>query len=935
MTQITSRITILSANVRGFRTNVGELTHISIKNKVDLIITTETFLDDSVPLNFARIKGYSNWYRRDRRTGQGGGVAVCHHTSLQVQHLQPNIPDHLEIMFFKMFTSSKEAILIIVCYRPRWQGREPIEYLISNIDTLMLEHGCNNVIIAGDLNQYLIQDSFEELIEVQGLKNYVTFPTHIKGASLDPVLTDYQGHVECESLGQVGSSDHFAVKTTLFLNIDREESYLKTTWLWKKANWKHLKEQLLATDWTQLLQGTVDNKTHNVTKHILQCQARCVPSRTYQVKSTDLPWFGYQCKEAARKKYQAWRKLKQRPTQYNRDRHKRACKEMIQTSTWAKNQWQEELKQKLRQGNIGTRQWWNITKLQQGIAREDIIPPLKKEDGTSATKLEEKLELLGTYFAKKMTVSDADKEPMQIPIRTKNKLSTISVTILGVKEVLLSLDTTKAAGPDDVQPVLLQNCASELSPVLAELFKSCMSTSTWPKLWKTGRIIPIHKKGLRSEAKNYRPVTLLSIISKVMERIIANHLLEHLMKNRLLSNRQYGFLKGKSASDLLTILSHKWNKALDNNMETRAIALDIAGAFDSVWHKGLLTKMKSLGIAGDLLNLFQDYLSDRDLVVTMNGQESTHFPIKAGVPQGSILGPILWNIYINDLLEAIPDLVAYADDGTIFVSYHRDQREEGATILQESLDLVETWSRQWQVKIAAEKTQACIFSRMQDVNNNPDIFISGRLLPHQESLSILGVKFDKHLTFGDHVKNLAQKASQRLSVLRRIKGYLERDGLEILYKTQVRSFFEYAPLAWCGAPQSILRSLDAVQRRAEKIISGDEKLDSLQHRRDVAGLTVFFKANILRDRHLSDFRVDRLINSYNTRTASRLTPAVYIPRASTVQFQRCFMYRYSKLWNDTFRYHLIDSNINTQQFKVLVNRLLLTCPSYVYQINVI
>ena len=254
-----------------------------------------------------------------------------------------------------------------------------------------------------------------------------------------------------------------------------------------------------------------------------------------------------------------------------------------------------------------------------------------------------------------------------IPLKTSHILSTITVTDSAVKEVLLTLDSSKAAGPGDICPLLLQNCVAELSPVFVELFNNCFKEKTWPKLWKTGRVIPVHKKGLRSEVKNYRPVTLLSVISKVMERIIADQIKEHLLNNKLLNNRQYGFLKGMSASDLLLILSHKWNKALDNNMETRAIALDIAGAFDSVWHKGLIHKLQAFGISGNLLSLLQNYLTDRDLIVAMNGRESTHFPIKAGVPQGSLLGPVFWNIYINDLLDAVPDSVAYADDCICFL----------------------------------------------------------------------------------------------------------------------------------------------------------------------------------------------------------------------------------------------------------------------------
>ena len=377
-----------------------------------------------------------------------------------------------------------------------------------------------------------------------------------------------------------------------------------------------------------------------------------------------------------------------------------------------------------------------------------------------------------------------------------------------------------------------------------------------------------------------------------------------------------------SASDLLLILTHKWNKALDNNKETRAVALDIAGAFDSVWHKGLIRKLEAFGICGNLLSLLQDYLQERSFVVALNGQESSSFPISAGVPQGSVLGPIFWNIYMNDLLDATPESIAYADDCTLHVSYPRDQREEGANKLQRALDLTEIWCRRWQVKLAADKTQTCIFSRHQDINVSPEITLTEKILQLQESLSILGVTIDSKLSFGQHVRALAQKASQKLSVLRRIKGFLDKEGLAVLYKTQVRSLLEYAPLSWGGAPPSYLKKLDAIQRRAEKIISGEEdsRLDTLQHRRDVAGLVVFFKANVQKVSHLRDLRGQPARTEYCTRAAENQTQPVYIPTPSTSQFQRSYMYSFSMLWNELCKNYILSNATTLQEFKCLVNR---------------
>ena len=242
-----------------------------------------------------------------------------------------------------------------------------------------------------------------------------------------------------------------------------------------------------------------------------------------------------------------------------------------------------------------------------------------------------------------------------------------------IKEALAAtdVDTKKAPGPDGVSPFLLKRCAGELSKPLTHIFQQCLSSSTWPTAWKEARVTPVHKKKDKGDPSNYRPISLLSVLSKTLERVIAEQLTRHLDSHYLFSDRQYGFRRGRSASDLLLLLAKKWHEALDSSRLSLVIALDIAGAFDRVWHRGLLAKLEQFGVAGDLLELFSSYLQDRCLRVVVSGRTSATYPIEASVPQGSILGPILWNIYFNELLQSLPLASAYADDCTLSHSYNR------------------------------------------------------------------------------------------------------------------------------------------------------------------------------------------------------------------------------------------------------------------------
>ncbi|KAK3866919.1 hypothetical protein Pcinc_015337 [Petrolisthes cinctipes] len=179
-------LTIISANVRGLQTNIGDLNHsYIIPHNPDIIATVETFLNPTIPNNFGKIKGYSAWHRRDRVHNTFGGIAVCFRDGLAVIALDINMEEHLELSFFKLWTRNMDTILLCVCYRPQWQGSDPINYIYGNLDSLLLQHSCKHFIMLGDLNQHLVERSFQELLTDYGLTNYVDIPTHISSSSLD------------------------------------------------------------------------------------------------------------------------------------------------------------------------------------------------------------------------------------------------------------------------------------------------------------------------------------------------------------------------------------------------------------------------------------------------------------------------------------------------------------------------------------------------------------------------------------------------------------------------------------------------------------------------------------------------------------------------------------------------------------------------------
>ena len=269
-------------------------------------------------------------------------------------------------------------------------------------------------------------------------------------------------------------------------------------------------------------------------------------------------------------------------------------------------------------------------------------------------------------------------------------------------------------------------CEPELSYILAELFNKCLKESCFPDCWKVSSVVPVFKNvGERSTAKNYRPVSLLSVGSKVFEKLVNNRIVDHLEKCGLFSDFQYGFRSSRSTADLLTVVSDRIARAFNRSRATRAVALDISKAFGRVWHAGLLHKLKSYGISGPILSLISSFLSNRRLRVVLDGKSSQEYPVNAGVPQGSILGPTLFLLYINDFPDdVICDIAIYADDTTLYSRCDRAsdlwQQLELASELESDLRDTVDWGKKWLVDFNAEKTQLVSFDRS---NNNGSIAV--------------------------------------------------------------------------------------------------------------------------------------------------------------------------------------------------------------------
>ena len=322
----------------------------------------------------------------------------------------------------------------------------------------------------------------------------------------------------------------------------------------------------------------------------------------------------------------------------------------------------------------------------------ETIPPITVGDEI-ITDMQHKAHLFNEFFISICNIDDTlGSLPLDPPIFDHvNTLNQIIVTERDVADQIQLLDCNKSYGPDGISPRFLKEGGTGVIKSLTRLFNMSLSHGKCPQSWKMANVIPIHKKDSRSDINNYRPISLLSTGGKMLERIVFRHVFNFFKDNYIISAYQSGFLPGRSTVTQLIEVYHHFCSAVDSNKEIRVIFLDISKAFDKVWHKGLLYKLKRCGISGSLLLWFHDYLHGRQQRVVISGHTSPWGSIKAGVPQGSVLGPLLFLIYINDITHVVHNcsIRLFADDTCLFIEV--DNTIECAERINADLEQIHNW----------------------------------------------------------------------------------------------------------------------------------------------------------------------------------------------------------------------------------------------------
>ena len=466
--------------------------------------------------------------------------------------------------------------------------------------------------------------------------------------------------------------------------------------------------------------------------------------------------------------------------------------------------------------------WQIINKVRKDNVKIDFFNT-KDKDGNDFILIDDsdKANHLAVVF-KNVFVSECFDNPIEENnlFVTDCKMDEIEIIYESVVKKLENLNKFKSAGPDNIFSRILVECKDTIAQFLFNLYKKSLFLKIIPKGWKYSIITPVFKKGDKNDAHNFRPVSLCCICCKILESIIKDNLLEYFKVNDLLDHRQYGFVKKKSTSIQLLRILDDWSEALDRGEEVHVIYTDFEKAFDRVSHVKLIRKLSMYGVNDNIIEWLKDYLNGRQSSVRVNGCLSDQFDISSGVPQGSVLGPVLFIIYVNDMFRIVKDkkveLVLYADDAKLYKSI---LSEDDRFMLQSCLNALNDWCDVWDVKINVDK---CVIIKYGHRFNGDDFEwlyrIGNNNINYSNQIKDLGVLFNDSLSFSLHIQNIVNKCFSILALISRNFKNLTKDSFLLLYKSLVRSKLEYANSVWAPWKKRDILTIERVQKRATKMV---------------------------------------------------------------------------------------------------------------------
>ena len=948
---------LIHFNARSLQKSFDEMAEflLLLKHSFSIIAISETWISGT-PLIPFKLPGY-NFVNVNRHRGRGGGVGLFISDSIDfiintdvVQTEEER--DCCESLFIDFVNKNIKHSVGVIYKKPSCNNETFFEYYNRLIATVSSER--KNLYVLGDFNIDLMKcpldhnaSNFVDINSSFGLFPLINSPTRVTPSSstlIDNIFTNVlDSHLDCGCLC-VDITDHLPI--FLLTNIELSKKRKKLPNLGRNISTEginSLNNELCNTDWSPVYSALdVDDSYNTLLSIFIPLLDKHLPFKKKKVFINKIrkPWISPKLFRCIKRKNELYKIFLNNKSPVNENKYKRYRNKVTKLVRKAKKKYYCKT---FRESKNDVKQTWNVI---NSVLRksEKSVPSYFTCDSKKVDDPQTIANEFNSYFDNCCATALESMPPLESSCNhtpdtylTDNCQQSIFLNPIKESEIVEICKLLKSSNSYDFNYLnvnILKKIHSIIKP-LVYIFNKSIETGSVPTKFKIAKVVPVYKKGDSHLLKNYRPISILPCFSKLIEKCIFNRVYSFLCNNDILSKSQYGFRRNHSTTHALIDLQDKIISAIDKNNFGLGIFMDLSKAFDIVDHEILLYKLKHYGIRGTALKWFTSYLNNRSQYTFFANCSSNKSQIKHGVPQGSILGPLLFLLYINDITNSSEKLefVLYADDTTLF--YTQSNVENLKENVEYELKKVTKWFRVNKLLVNYDKTHFVPFqnrcSNISDALDNIVLTIDCKSLNKCNHVTFLGIQIDKHLQWNDHFNYVKNKISKCVGILYKLKNCLPRSALLTLYNSLILPYLSYCLPVWGNSNQYKLNSILKLQKKAVRICTGShhrshsaplfKQLNILQfqdlYSYHTAILGFFYFKNLLPLHIMQMFNINSSIHHYETRRNHDF----HLFKVNSSFTQRSIRFSFPVVWNS------LPNNIKSCQtlrlFKKFYKRLLL------------